>query len=90
MLHQETGKFSSSPYFKRVLIIHYRWLYSLFLAIDTNFHLKHHLVSSDAKDPGLSQGWGYFVEERNYKAYLQENGTLTQVVSLVFTVYNCH
>ncbi|KAG1892824.1 hypothetical protein F4604DRAFT_1913518 [Suillus subluteus] len=55
-----------------------RWIYSLFLAIDANFHLKRHLVSSDAKDPGLSRGWGYFVEERNYKVYLQENGTLTQ------------
>ncbi|KAG1875913.1 hypothetical protein C8R48DRAFT_745573 [Suillus tomentosus] len=36
----------------------------LILAIDANFHLKHCL--------------GYFVEERNYKVYLQENGTLTQ------------
>ncbi|KIK47784.1 hypothetical protein CY34DRAFT_73368, partial [Suillus luteus UH-Slu-Lm8-n1] len=55
-----------------------QWLYSLFLAIDANFQLKRCLVSSDAKDPGLSRGWGYFVEERNYKEYLQENGTLTQ------------
>ncbi|KAG1864355.1 hypothetical protein F4604DRAFT_1882078 [Suillus subluteus] len=37
-----------------------RWIYSLFLAIDANFRLKHHLVSSDNRDPGLSQGWGYF------------------------------
>ncbi|KAG1809071.1 uncharacterized protein BJ212DRAFT_1448831 [Suillus subaureus] len=55
-----------------------QWIYSLFLAIDANFHLKCHLVSSNDRDPGLSQGWGYFVEERNYKAYLQENATLTQ------------
>ncbi|KAG1751487.1 uncharacterized protein EDB91DRAFT_1326886 [Suillus paluster] len=45
------------------LLVSAIWIYSLFLAIDANFRLKR---------------WGYFVEERNYKAYLQENGTLTQ------------
>ncbi|KAG2037090.1 hypothetical protein BDR03DRAFT_934153 [Suillus americanus] len=55
-----------------------RWIYSLFLAIDANFRLKQRLVSSDDRDPGLSQGWGYFVKESNYKAYLQENASLAQ------------
>ncbi|KAG2111490.1 hypothetical protein DEU56DRAFT_919993 [Suillus clintonianus] len=55
-----------------------RWIYSLFLAIDANFRLKRRLVSSDDRDPGLSQGWGYFVKESNYKAYLRENASLAQ------------
>ncbi|KAG1760000.1 hypothetical protein EDD22DRAFT_980836 [Suillus occidentalis] len=50
-----------------------RWLYSLFLAIDTNFRLKRRFVSNDIKDPGLSHGWGYFVEEQQYKAYLHDH-----------------
>ncbi|KAG2062449.1 hypothetical protein BDR04DRAFT_1040373, partial [Suillus decipiens] len=44
-----------------------RWIYSLFLAIDANFRLKCRLVSSDDRDPVLSQGWGYFIKESNYK-----------------------
>ncbi|KAG2152984.1 uncharacterized protein EDB93DRAFT_1239811 [Suillus bovinus] len=55
-----------------------QWIYSLFLAINANFHLKCQLVSSDDRDPGLSQGWGYFIKESNYKVYLQENASLAQ------------
>ncbi|KAG2078539.1 hypothetical protein BDR04DRAFT_1147236 [Suillus decipiens] len=54
------------------------WLYSLFLAIDTNFHLKHHFVSNYIKDPRLSCGWGYFVEEQQYKAYLHDHADKAQ------------
>ncbi|KAG2132161.1 hypothetical protein BD769DRAFT_1627646 [Suillus cothurnatus] len=32
----------------------------------------------DDRDPGLSQGWGYFIKESNYKVYLQENASLAQ------------
>ncbi|KAG1847579.1 hypothetical protein F4604DRAFT_1883995 [Suillus subluteus] len=46
------------------------WLYGLFLAIDANFRLKRHAVSSDETDPSLSQGWAYFVEEKSYKSYI--------------------
>ncbi|KAG1855622.1 hypothetical protein F4604DRAFT_1932270 [Suillus subluteus] len=55
-----------------------RWLYAGFFAIDTNFRLKHRLVSSDTKDPGLMHGWGYFVEECQYKTYLAENSGTVQ------------
>ncbi|KAG1893303.1 uncharacterized protein F5891DRAFT_1196533 [Suillus fuscotomentosus] len=55
-----------------------QWLYAGFFAIDTNFRLKRRLVSSDAKDPGLTHGWGYFVEEHQYKTYLAENSGTVQ------------
>ncbi|KAG0692078.1 hypothetical protein DFH29DRAFT_985953 [Suillus ampliporus] len=47
-----------------------QWKYGLFLAVDANFHLKCRMVSSDEKDPGLSRGWGYFVDETDYKHHL--------------------
>ncbi|KAG1722596.1 uncharacterized protein EDB91DRAFT_1240203 [Suillus paluster] len=59
-----------------------RWLYSLFLAIDANFHLKHRLVSNNIKDPGLSPGWGYFVEEGQYKTYLCDHADVRQEKSM--------
>ncbi|KAG1861296.1 hypothetical protein F4604DRAFT_1929885 [Suillus subluteus] len=59
-----------------------RWLYSLFLAIDTNFRLKHRLVSNDIKDPGLSPRWWYFVEEGQYKTYLRDHADVRQEKSM--------
>ncbi|KAG1732347.1 hypothetical protein EDB19DRAFT_1831363 [Suillus lakei] len=50
-----------------------RWLYALFIGIDTNFHLKRKFVSSDTVDPGINKGWSYFVEEKAYKAYLEDH-----------------
>ncbi|KIK80550.1 hypothetical protein PAXRUDRAFT_15722 [Paxillus rubicundulus Ve08.2h10] len=46
------------------------WLYTQFVAIDTNFQLKRKNVSSDTVGPSLSQGWSYFVEQGAYKAHL--------------------
>lgn len=59
------------------------WLYRLFLGIDANFRLKRKNVSSNKSDPGLSNGYSYFVEERKFKAHLDEFGNLSQEVSLV-------
>ncbi|KAG1724893.1 uncharacterized protein EDB91DRAFT_1087320 [Suillus paluster] len=50
-----------------------QWLYTTFLAIDTNFRLKRRNVSSDKADPSLSTGWSYFVEEADYKSYLGQH-----------------
>jgi hypothetical protein len=58
-----------------------RWLYALFLAIDANFRLKRKLVSNSARDPGLSKGWAYFVEEYSYKEFLSERIDMPQEVS---------
>ncbi|KAG1747183.1 uncharacterized protein EDB91DRAFT_1235939 [Suillus paluster] len=55
-----------------------QWKYALFLAIDANFRLKCWMVSTDRRDPGLSKGWGYFVEESKYKRYLRTNGETLQ------------
>jgi hypothetical protein len=49
----------------------YRWLYGLFLAIDTNFQLVQKNMSSDIANPGLSKGWMYLIEKHKYKMFLQ-------------------
>jgi hypothetical protein len=36
-----------------------RFLYALFVALDANFRLKHHDVSSEEKDPSLATGWSF-------------------------------
>lgn len=48
----------------------YSWIYRLFLGIDANFRLKRKKVSSDAADPGLNEGFAFFVEEKAYKEHI--------------------
>ncbi|KAG2338216.1 hypothetical protein BDR05DRAFT_1004450 [Suillus weaverae] len=55
-----------------------RWKYGLFIAVDANFHLNRRMVSSDEKDPGLSQGWSFFIDERDYKYHLNTHTGITQ------------
>ncbi|KAI6112749.1 hypothetical protein F5141DRAFT_1188096 [Pisolithus sp. B1] len=50
-----------------------QFLYSLFVALNTNFQLKQRAVSKDSSDPSLSEGWAYFVEESTYKSYLSHH-----------------
>lgn len=40
------------------------------MAIDANFRLKRLSASDDKRDPGLNNGYAYFVEEKKYKSYL--------------------
>ncbi|KAF8171891.1 hypothetical protein BJ912DRAFT_1025110 [Pholiota molesta] len=49
------------------------WLYSLFLAIDANFRLTRKHVSSEERDPSLSDGWAFFVKNEPYQAYIKAN-----------------
>ncbi|KAG1806126.1 uncharacterized protein BJ212DRAFT_1253495, partial [Suillus subaureus] len=56
------------------------WLYAVFLAIDVNFRLKRRNISSDQADPSLLKGWAYFVNEKDYKAFLAEHLTGAQEV----------
>ncbi|KAG1894399.1 uncharacterized protein F5891DRAFT_1130931 [Suillus fuscotomentosus] len=49
-----------------------RWLYGIFVAIDANFCLARKNISSYTVDPGLSNGWSYFMEEKRYKTFLNE------------------
>ncbi|KAJ6571549.1 hypothetical protein B0H19DRAFT_1208943 [Mycena capillaripes] len=47
-----------------------KFLYILFLALDACFWMKRGLVSSELKDPGLSTGLRYMVENDPYRKYL--------------------
>ncbi|KAG2079402.1 uncharacterized protein F5147DRAFT_785092 [Suillus discolor] len=58
------------------------WLYAVFLAIDANFRLKRRNISSDQADPSLSKGWVYFVDKKDYKAFLAEHLTDVQEKSM--------
>ncbi|KAJ7745405.1 hypothetical protein B0H14DRAFT_3097150 [Mycena olivaceomarginata] len=49
------------------------FLYTLFLAINTNFHLMHKDVLSEEKDPGLVRGWGFFGDVTKYMAHLEKH-----------------
>lgn len=64
-----------------------RWLYALFLALDANFRLRHSKVSSHEFDPGLSDGFAYFLWETLYKHFLGQYGGADQEVSLDWTPY---
>ncbi|KAG2095153.1 hypothetical protein BD769DRAFT_1655416 [Suillus cothurnatus] len=55
-----------------------QWLYGIFIAIDANFRLARKNISSDKVDPGLSNGWSYFVEEKGYKTFLNKVGQQPQ------------
>ncbi|KAG1843213.1 hypothetical protein F4604DRAFT_1918947 [Suillus subluteus] len=59
-----------------------RWKFALFLAIDANFRLARKNVSSDVVDPGLSRGWSYFVEDCEFKSFLNDAGMLPQEKSM--------
>ncbi|KAG1887397.1 uncharacterized protein F5891DRAFT_1132270 [Suillus fuscotomentosus] len=58
-----------------------RFLYALFLAIDTNFRLARHNVSSDIVDPGLNRGYVFFVEEHAYKDFIGSCERVVQELS---------
>ncbi|KAJ7814290.1 hypothetical protein B0H14DRAFT_2376079 [Mycena olivaceomarginata] len=58
------------------------FLYALFVALDANFRLKRKDVSSEEKDPGLMNGWGFFGEVKKYMAHLDEHWGQVQEVSL--------
>ncbi|KAF9487315.1 hypothetical protein BDN71DRAFT_1436945 [Pleurotus eryngii] len=64
------------------------WIHSLFLAIDTNFHLKRLSALNDACNPSLNNGSSYFIQEGEYKAFLeQEDKTLQEVKELLQVVW---
>ncbi|KAG1887678.1 hypothetical protein F4604DRAFT_1877515 [Suillus subluteus] len=61
--------------------IHPRFLYALFLAINTNFRLAHCNVSLDIVDPGLNHGYTFFVEEQAYKGFIGSHERAIQELS---------
>ncbi|KAF8223891.1 hypothetical protein L208DRAFT_1314782, partial [Tricholoma matsutake] len=46
-----------------------QYLYTQFLAVDGNFKLR--LKEHGINDPELAPGWGYFVEEEAYQAFIK-------------------
>ncbi|KAJ7605332.1 hypothetical protein FB45DRAFT_1042460 [Roridomyces roridus] len=46
-------------------------LYVMVLALDACFQLKHRLISSEQRDPGLGTGLSYVVEPEPYREYLK-------------------
>ncbi|KAF8871241.1 hypothetical protein BD779DRAFT_1613963 [Infundibulicybe gibba] len=60
-----------------------RYLYCLFLGVDANFRLKRKNVSSDKVDPGLGDGWAYFVGEGEFKEFLRDHGNTGVQASLM-------
>ena len=42
----------------------------MFVAMDTNFHLKNQLVSNFSQDPGLGIGWAYMLPREGYERYI--------------------
>ncbi|KAG1726114.1 hypothetical protein EDB19DRAFT_1897694 [Suillus lakei] len=59
-----------------------RFLYALFLGIDANFRLARRNVSSDIVNPGLNQGYAFFVEEQAYKSFIGSQERAVQEMSL--------
>ncbi|KAF7305707.1 CxC2 domain-containing protein [Mycena chlorophos] len=49
-----------------------RFLYALLLALDANFRLKNRIRANEHQDPSLGSGWGYFVEDEDYKEHLSD------------------
>ncbi|GJF00231.1 CxC2 domain-containing protein [Phanerochaete sordida] len=47
-----------------------RFIYTTFVAIDANFRLKRRAIGSEARDPTLAPGWGFFVEGKEYRKHI--------------------
>lgn len=61
----------SLPYAQSSVTVHYRWLYSLFIAMDANFKLKQ--KTRDIKDPEFGSGLAYFVNVEKFKEHLKRD-----------------
>jgi hypothetical protein len=56
-----------------------RYLYTIFLAIDTCFHLKRKKISSWLADPSIQDGWAYFVRSLTYEEFVKTLGEQKEV-----------
>nr|GAT48004.1 predicted protein [Mycena chlorophos] len=56
-------------------------LYTLFIAIDACFRLKRGMISSNVKDPPLSNGWAYMLEGAPYREFLLTIKDQTEISS---------
>ncbi|KZP09993.1 hypothetical protein FIBSPDRAFT_913941 [Athelia psychrophila] len=58
-----------------------RFIFGLFLAADTNFHMVRMKVSSKAADPTFSAGLSYFCEMSKYREHLAKYGDQKEIHS---------
>jgi hypothetical protein len=65
---------------------HFRWLYTLFLAVDTNFRMG--LKDKGLSDPELAPGWAYLVEERKYQNHLKNYQNQTEVHFMKISLFS--
>ncbi len=49
----------------------WRFIYTLFLAIDANFRLRNAIVSTTDRDPPLGDGWAFFIEQAPYQEHIR-------------------
>lgn len=73
-------------YYSPSLLTVVRWLFALFIALDANFKLRRKKVSTPEKDPSLSGGWAYFVNEEKFAEHLKEHGNTQQPVRSSLTI----
>ena len=70
-----------------IYITQFSWLYSLFLALDGNFRMTRRGVSSDERDPCLTQNRGYFVDRAELAAHLEAHKGQPQEVSKHYSLF---
>ncbi|TRM56348.1 hypothetical protein BD626DRAFT_620006 [Schizophyllum amplum] len=56
-------------------------LYYLFIGEDANFRLSNTMASSEAHDPGLGDGWAYFVPRQDYLAHIRMHTSEEDIAS---------
>ena len=61
-----------------------RFLYALALAMDVCFRLKRRDVSSEAQDPIMGSGWGYWVKDGPFRELLKDYADQEEVRDLSF------
>ncbi|KAK7002264.1 CxC2 domain-containing protein [Favolaschia claudopus] len=49
----------------------FRFLFILIVAMDANYRLRNRLRPNEKDDPPLGSGWGYMVEEKEYREHLR-------------------
>jgi hypothetical protein len=62
-----------------------RWLYTLILTVDANFHLKNK-KKAIKDDPPLGDGWAHVVEEKPYMEYVRQYGYQAEVHEFIYSI----
>lgn len=57
------------------------------IAIDANFQLRRRVISNETRDPALSSGWGYFVEDVTYQEFLKNQVEDDEVTTFIRTLH---